>query len=181
MNRHRLRPVAPAGWTTFFFAALFMTAAPGGAVAHEEAVLSPAHSVVVAGDSLQLAGREFDPDKDYKLRLVGPLRDYALGSARADSAGRFLVVIETPWEALPGFYQLTATADDGDIVARADLAVTSVNDRQTARGSDSGAPGGLIDTERTRSGVEWAIIGLLVSGSGLLGLWSLIRAGRSPA
>jgi hypothetical protein len=137
--------------------------------------------MVAAGDSLQLAGREFDAEKDYELRLVGPLRDYVLGSVRADSVGRFVVVVETPWEALPGSYQLTATAADGDIVARVDLAVRSSREETGAVGSDTNAAVAQRDhvIAGARSAVEWSVIGLLISGSGLLGLWLVIRADRS--
>jgi hypothetical protein len=182
MSRHRLRAVVRGDRAIAAFAVLSLTVTPSGAAAHEDAVLTAAHSIVAAGDSLQLAGREFDAGKDYELRLVGPLRDYVLGSVRADSVGRFVVAVETPWEALPGSYQLTATADDGDIVARADLAVHASREDAGAVGSDTNAAvarRGHVNVGATRSAVEWSIIGLLISGSGILGLWSVIRSSRS--
>ncbi len=197
MSRNRPWDLSPRSCWVFLLAVVLHATQPDGAVGHEDAVLTASHSAVVAGDSLQILGSEFVPGKEYELRLVGPLRDYSLRFVRADSAGRFSEEVEIPREVLPGYYRVAAKAEDGDVVARVDVTVTT-----TARVNTNGAlssipdaapsPGtsgirgayvahaGHLDIERTRSWIEWAVIGLLVGGSTFLGPWLLIRAGISP-
>ena len=157
-------------------AGLLLATSPATVVAHEDAVLTTAHSTARGGDSLQLAGRKFGEGMEYALKLVGPLREYQLGAVRADSAGRFMSLVAIPRETLPGFYKVTATADDGDVVASVHLTVMS----SPGMSETHGMPSGQVAVGRDRSVIEWITIGLLIAGSVSIGLWSLRRAGRAP-
>lgn len=169
-------------------------AAPGPASAHEEAVLEASASAVAAGSSLELVGSEFTADEEFRLRLLGALEEHDLGTVTADSAGTFRLELELPAEARQGRYQLVALAPDGDEVARLDLNVTPAASAggeeagpaaEKAGGAGEASSGGRdearadeMEIERSRSGVEWAALLLVVGLSGGLGARLLRGAGR---
>ena len=167
---------------------------PVSGYAHEDAVLKSPRSSVAAGDVLPLQGTEFEAGGSYTLRLVGPLREYSLGTIEADSAGGFTIDITIVPEVVPGAYQVEAVASDGDVAARLDLTVVPAA-RATAgeaahggeMGEDMGSgSGGMVPMarsddiliERDRSGIEWGLIGLLIGAAAGLGSGLLI-AGRA--
>jgi hypothetical protein len=167
---------------------------PAAGYAHEDAVLRSPQSSVAAGDVLPLQGAEFEAGGRYTLRLVGPLREYSLGTIEADSAGGFTIDITIALDVVPGAYQVEAVASDGDVAARLDLTVLPA--AQATQGEDGHAgameedmrPGSSgmapmarsddIRIERNRSGIEWGLIGLLIGAAAGLGS-GLLVAGRA--
>ena len=160
---------------------------PSGA--HEKAVLESSRSSVAAGAVLPLDGRDFGAGESYVLRLVGALREYELGEVEADAEGLFSIELAIPGSVVPGAYQVVAVAPDGDVAARLDLTVLEAEaaepegakERPAGEAAHDAAPrvarAGEMPIERSRSGLEWGLIGLLIGGAGGLGL-GLMRAGR---
>ncbi len=158
-------------------------------VAHEEAVLESSRSSVPAGAVLPLDGRDFAEGESYVLRLVGALREYELGEVEADAEGLFSIELAIPGSIRPGAYQVVAVAPDGDVAARLDLTVLEAEaaapegaeERPAREAAHEAAPrvarADEMPIERSRSGLEWGVIGLLIAGAGGLGL-RLMRAGR---
>jgi len=169
---------------------------PASGYAHEDAVLRSPRSSVAAGDVVPVQGTEFEAGGSYTLRLVGPLREYALGTIEADSAGGFTIDITIAPEVVPGTYQVEAVASDGDVAARLDLTVVSAARAAAGEaahggemGEDMGSGSGSmapmarsddIRIERDRSGIEWGLIGLLIGTAAGLGA-GLLVAGRAGA
>jgi hypothetical protein len=161
-------------------------AVPAPALGHEDAVLEADRSVATAGDRVILAGREFAAGGKYGLRLVGALDEHDLGSARADSAGRFRIEVSVPSETRPGRYRLVAVAADGDLVARAEIqVVTEIEKRATPAGgvdADHGGGGAAradeLHLERSRSFTELGLIVVILGSAAGLG-FSLLRLGAA--
>jgi hypothetical protein len=159
---------------------------PSGA--HEKAVLESSRSSVPAGAVLPLDGRDFGAGESYVLRLVGALREYELGEVEADAEGLFSIELAIPGSVRPGAYQVVAVAPDGDVAARLDLTVLEAeaaepeeaDERPAGEAAHEGAPrvarADDMPIERSRSGLEWGIIGLLIGGAGGLGLGLLKRS-----
>ncbi|MEE9576834.1 MAG: hypothetical protein V3W35_05425 [Gemmatimonadota bacterium] len=158
-------------------------------VVHEKAVLESSRSSVPAGAVLPLDGRDFGAGESYVLRLVGALREYDLGEVEADAEGLFSIELAIPGSVTPGAYQVVAVAPDGDVAARLDLTVLEA-EAVAPEGADERPAGEVVHEaaprvaradempiERSRSGLEWGVIGLLIGGAGGLGL-GLLRAGR---
>ncbi len=157
--------------------------------AHEKAVLESSRSSVSAGAVLPLDGRDFGADESYVLRLVGALREYGLGEVEADAEGLFSIELAIPGSVTPGAYQVVAVAPDGDVAARLDLTVLEAEaaapegaeERPAGEAAHEAAPrvarADAMPIERSRSGIEWGVIGLLIGLAGGLGL-GLMRAGR---
>jgi len=157
--------------------------------AHEKAVLESSRSSVPAGAVLPLDGRDFGAGESYVLRLVGALREYELGEVAADAEGLFSIELAIPGSVMQGTYQVVAVAPDGDVAARLDLTVLEAEaaepegaeERPTGEAAHEAVPrvarAGELPIERSRSGLEWGVIGLLIGGAGGLGL-GLMRAGR---
>lgn len=165
-----------------------------GAAVHPEATLKSSVSTVQAGASMPLTGEEFVANQTVKLALRGALAEHELPDAKTDGDGKFSVGLQVPSDVRPGVYRLVALADDGDVVASLDLTVEAAAPAaipHDAADHDMGAAGGTPDggmameawadalpIERSRTGMEWGAIGLLIGLSAGLGL-HLLRAGES--
>jgi hypothetical protein len=153
---------------------------PSGA--HEKAVLESSRSSVPAGAVLPLDGRDFGAGESYVLRLVGALREYGLGEVEADADGLFSIELAIPGSVRPGAYQVVAVAPDGDVAARLDLTVLEAEAAEPEGAEERPAGEAVHEAmprvaradempiERSRSGLEWGVIGLLIGGAGGLGL-----------
>ncbi len=151
-------------------------------LAHEKAVLESSRSSVPAGAVLPLDGRDFGEGERYVLRLVGALREYELSEVEADAEGLFSIELAIPGSVTPGAYQVVAVAPDGDVTARLDLVVLKAEaaepegaeERPASEAAQEAAPrvarADEMPIERSRSGLEWGVIGLLIAGAGGLGL-----------
>ncbi len=151
-------------------------------LAHEKAVLESSRSSVPAGAVLPLDGRDFGAGESYVLRLVGALREYELGEVEADAEGIFSIELAIPGSVTPGAYQVVAVAPDGDVAARLDLTVLEAEaaepegaeERPAGEAAQEAMPrvarADEMPIERSRSGLEWGVIGLLIGGAGGLGL-----------
>jgi hypothetical protein len=157
-------------------------------VAHEKAVLESSRSSVPAGAVLPLDGRDFGPGGSYVLRLVGALREYELGEVEADADGLFSIELAIPGSVTPGTYQVVAVAPDGDVAARLDLTVLEAEaaepegaeERPAGRAAHEAAPrvarADEMPIERSRSGLEWGVISLLIGGAAGMGLGLLKKS-----
>jgi hypothetical protein len=157
-----------------------------GAAAHPEATLKSPVTTVAAGGTLPLLGEAFLPDQTVKLALQGAFNEYDLPEVQAGTDGKFSIELTVPENVRPGAYRLVAIADDGDVVGGLDITVQpAVAAAVDHAGMDHGeaSPGVATEAraddlpiERSRSGIEWGAIGLLIGLSAGYGL-SLLRSG----
>lgn len=162
------------------------SAAVLAAARHPDALLKSSVSTVGAGATMPLEGEMFLPDQKVKLMLQGAFNEYDLPEIKANVEGKFSTTLEIPSDVRPGAYALVAIANDGDIVARLEVSVEAAHE---AAGHDMTAMAGRWETaptaraedmpiERSRSGIEWGTIGLLIGLSAGLGV-SVLRTARS--
>jgi len=162
-------------------AVLMAGAAP--AAVHEEGVLESDQTSVGAGGQIAVRRKEFEEEETYTLRLLGALNEYDLGSVKSDGEGRFHLDILIPAGVRPAEYQIVAIAADGDVGARLDVTVSAAAPAGAADAAEAadehdemadmdehGATADEITIERDRSGIEWAVIGLLIGAAGGLGI-----------
>lgn len=168
--------------TTLGLLALLLSA-PSELAAHGEAALESSVASVPAGGSVTLSGSLFVPGESHRLVLRGTLEDHELGEVTAAGDSTFSRTFEIPVDVRPGQYRVVAIAPDGDEVANLDLPVLAAE--RTASASDgSGAAGDApptpqaradeIEIERSRAGLEWGVIGVVIGLAGGLGL-GLVR------
>jgi hypothetical protein len=157
---------------------------------HPEATLKAARSVAAAGTALPVTGEHFAANGKVLLALRGALGEYRLAEVTATGEGTLALSLDIPADVRPGRYQLIAVADDGDVVARLELTMEppAGDSRESAAGGEDAMANrpvaGEHDTmaraddmpiERSRNGMEWGIIGLVVGLAGGLGLGLLRR------
>jgi len=161
------------------------------ALAHEDAVLESSVSEVAAGHALPLKGSDLEARQAYRLKLVGALDELDLREVIAGADGTFSIDLEVPVSVRPGVYKITATAPDGDEVASLDVTIVRPAPARTGEAEDEpeaeAGAGHLEESarmarddemviERSRSGIEWGVIGLLIGLAGGLGVGLLRRA-----
>jgi len=162
-------------------AVLLWTAAP--TAVHDEGVLESDQTSVAARGEIAVRGKEFEEEETYTLRLLGALNEYDLGSVKSDGEGRFHLDILIPADVRPAEYQIVAIAADGDVGARLDVTVSAAvragaeaaaehadEHDEMADMDEHGATAEEITIERDRSGIGWAVIGLLIGAAGGLGI-----------
>lgn len=162
-----------------------LTVGVSDAMAHGEATLKSSSDAVAAGGTITVDGADFEPGEEHRLILRGPLDDHELTTVTARADSTFHLEVTIPAGTRSGQYRLVALAPDGDAVASLDLAVTSPETPAEAMAPaedavpethGTEASPDEIRIERSRSGVEWGIIGLLIGLAGGLGLGLLRRA-----
>jgi len=165
------------------------------AAMHPEATLRSPVTSAVPGGTLPLAGSEFQAGQTYRLVLAGVSGEVPLLEVTADEEGSFALELQLPGGLDPGRYRVLALAPDGDGAASLDITLTAGSgmgmmqgEGMAAMGGEEGAGGMMgammaapearadeIVIERSRSGIEWGIIGLLVGLAGGFGLALLRR------
>lgn len=175
VRARRARRRTRAALATAVAAALLLWWPAGPLRGHEEAVLESSASAVPAGGALDLQGRDFAAGESYALRLLGALREYDLGEVEPAADGTFSLRLAIPGDVVPGSYQLVAVAPDGDVSARLDLVIldaAAAGDAHAAHGAP-GRPVARDDDiriDRSRSGAEWGVLGLLIGLAAGLGI-----------
>ncbi|MBX6362291.1 MAG: hypothetical protein IRZ00_00355 [Gemmatimonadetes bacterium] len=112
--------------TRRWLAALLLVAlAAAPAIAHEHGRIYLGASQAAPGDSLALRGEKLSKATTFRVVLRGPLASYPLGEVTTDRAGAFQSTLRLPAEARAGAYTVVLLAPDGDVSARADLALTA--------------------------------------------------------
>lgn len=165
----------------------FFALAPPKLAAHGDATLESSAASVRVGEALALSGSLFVPGEAHRLVLRGTMSEYELGEVTAGSDSTFTRRLSIPADVRPGQYRLVAIAPDGDEVATLDLPVlaaerSSGSGAAAATGDETGSPAGTearadeIEIQRSRAGLEWGVIGLVIGLAGGLGL-GLIRRG----
>jgi hypothetical protein len=167
--------------------ACFAVSVTFGAVAHPEATLKSDVTSVRAGTAWPVRGENFQADQKVQLALQGALAEYKLREAQAANDGTFILSLDIPAEMRPGGYRLVALADDGDTVANLDVTVEPAATPVASAGHEVAAEGGVshgggsearadeLPIQRSRSGAEWGVIGLLIGLAGGFGLTLLRR------
>ncbi len=158
------------------------------AIAHEKAVLKSPQSAVAAGGTLTVNGSDFEQGT-YALRLIGALEEFDLRRVTPNEEGAFALELEIPGAVRAGQYKLTAVASDGDAVASLDLTVLEASPANEAEmrhdladepeaghgaNSDQMARAEDLPIQRSCSGAEWGVIGLVIGLAGGLSV-SMIR------
>jgi hypothetical protein len=161
-------------------AALVMSAA-----VHPEAVLKSLKSAVEAGAEMDLRGEEFIGGEATTLVLRGPLSEYELQDVTPGDDGTFQIDLSIPANVRPGQYRLVALASDGDAAASLDVTilVASASADMGDHAEDAGHEemGGMdaraeeMPIERSRAGIEWGVIGLLIGAVGGGGAMLVLR------
>ncbi len=163
MNMRRFAP------TLSLALVLVATAAYGAS--HPEASLRSPRSSAAAGTAIPLVGEKFQEAQTVKLVLRGALAEYPLGEATADDGGRFTMQPAIPAGVRPGLYRIEAVADDGDAVAKVDLTVEAAEATDGHAVPGGGATHGSMEEsasmdalpiQRSWSGAEWGVIGVLI-------------------
>jgi hypothetical protein len=152
------------------------------AMAHEKGVIHLASKEVRAGGELGLRGEKLPKRATLRLELRGTLETFTLAQVRTDAAGRFQARLAVPPEARAGAYTVVALAPDGDVAARAALAIVT-----PARAMDHGTMDSMPPTTESphptaemmkvavaTTGGEWAVI-LAVIAASLGGALALLR------
>ncbi len=158
-------------------------ASAGPAEAHEEGVLTVASPSAAAGSALAVSGEHFSGSTSFRLLLKGALREYELGTIDSDTAGAFTREIVIPADVRPGAYRLVAVAPDGDEAAEVDL---EVEEESGGDATGSGARSMTqpradeLSIERSYSGIEWFLLGVLFGGA-LAGGIALYRRPKTAA
>ncbi|NIP60329.1 MAG: hypothetical protein GWN71_34290 [Gammaproteobacteria bacterium] len=171
---------------------VLLTLALGAAdlAAHGEATLESPSSSATAGSALTLNGKGFAPGQAHRIVLRGTLDEHDLAEVTAASDSTFTLEASIPADLRSGQYRLVAIAPDGDEVATLDMPVTAAARPEArdehAEGSGDTPGGGSsaepraraeeIRIERSRAGLEWGAIGLVIGLAGGLGV-GLIRKG----
>lgn len=168
-------------WFAGSFALLFIAGvnAPSeSGVVHPEATLKSPVTSIEAGAALPLSGEEFIAGDPVTLVLRGVLDEIELRAVTPEEGGVFSIELPVPSEVSPGTYRVVAVASDGDVIASLDLTVLAAQvvlaDEHAAIGEESAehdevGPVARADErpiERSRGGMEWGLIGLLVGLAG---------------
>lgn len=163
---------------------LLVALAAAPAAAHEHGRIYLGASRAAPGDSLALRGEKLSKATTFRVVLRGPLASYPLGEVTTDRAGAFESTLRLPADARAGDYTVVLLAPDGDVSARADLALTAapppavatggtpaVTGAPAAAGADHAAPAAAVGAPHataqpmalpTHAGPgEWAIIALV--------------------
>lgn len=90
---------------------------------HENGTIRLASKEVKVGGELALRGEKLPKSATLRLQLRGALENFPLGEIRTDSAGTFSARLALPTEARAGSYTVVVLAPDGDVTARAALAI----------------------------------------------------------
>ncbi len=177
--------------TLALLALLASSAAP--ALAHPKAVLRSSQSSIAVGEQLPVAGERFGARGSFRLVLAGALSEYTLREVTADSAGTFSVDVTIPDGTRPGQYRLLVFASDGDEVAALDLSIlpalaaesppANPDHLESPEGEHVGDAAGMelpksIVPERSWSGIEWGVVGLVIGLAAGLGV-ALLRTQSS--
>ncbi len=157
-----------------------------GAAVHPSATLRSPNSSAEAGSRIQLQGEEFVPEEATTLLLRGALAEYELQDVTPGPDGTFDIELAIPDEVRPGQYRIVALASDGDASASLDIVITAASpaahddagDDDHDEMSEMGAGGARADEmpiERSRSGMGWGLMGLLIGLAGGGGTMLLVR------
>lgn len=159
---------------------------PAAAMVHPEGVVRLSAKEIEAGSELGLRGEKLPKGATVKLELRGALVTFSLAELKSDTAGGFERSIVVPDTVKPGNYKLVVVADDGDVLASADLAILAAAPAAAAEDHAAMGHGETPSTEATDammpldasfSTAEMSVIGVLIL-AGLAGGLALLRRPR---
>lgn len=163
------------------------------ASAHETGAIHLASSQVPVGGTIDIRGEKLPKSQTLKLQLRGILDTYPLGEAQTDTAGAFHTPFTVPANVPVAQYTVVVIASDGDVTARADLAVVAATTTASAQpaagaGSMAGMPGmsgegataELMHIDQTTTTGQWVVIYTIIALS-LIGGMLLLRGSAGAA
>jgi hypothetical protein len=130
--------------STCLFLYLFLASRAVSGLFHEVGAIHLSAKTVATGGSVTVRGEKLPKASDLKLELRGVLDNFPVGSVKTDTAGAFQMSLTVPSTVPAGTYTLVVIASDGDVTARADLAVSAAlvaPANQPGGGSMSSMPG----------------------------------------
>jgi hypothetical protein len=155
------------------------------ASAHEVGAIHLSSHQVAVGGSVTVRGEKLPKSEDLALELRGVLDNYPVGKVHTDTAGAFEMSLTVPQNVPAGPYTLVVIASDGDVTARADLAVGAATTAAAPAGgtSPSGSMADMPGMSASSSGgtgerataAEMSIPNPTTSGEWLI-IWVLILA-----
>jgi hypothetical protein len=110
--------------------------------AHETGAIHVSVKQVAVGGTVGVRGEKLPKASDLKLEMRGVLDNYPVGAVKTDTGGAFQLDLKLPASVPAGAYTLVVIASDGDVTARADLAVT---EGAATTASTSASSGGMSD------------------------------------
>jgi hypothetical protein len=163
------------------------------ASAHETGAIHVSTKQVAVGGTFGVRGEKLPKSSALKLELRGILDNYPVTTVTTDTAGAFQSQITVPQQVPVGTYTLVVIASDGDVTARADLAVSAaptapVTASTAGQPSSMGDMPGMGDMSgehaiatpmviaQTTTPVEWGVIWAVIVASFLAGVILLKRA-----
>jgi hypothetical protein len=152
------------------------------AAVHPEATLRSSVKSVEAGHEMPVTGELFTAGDPVQLVLQSAMAEYDLISVTPEEGGVFAIDLEIPSNVRPGEYRLVSVAGDGEVTARLDVTILAFvqHDEPEEAGHDGGdeadhdegmamgemAKADEVPIERSRAGMEWGVIGLLIGLAG---------------
>ncbi len=109
------------------------------ASAHETGAIHLASNQVSVGGTIDIRGEKLPKSQTLKLQLRGILDTYPLGEAQTDTAGTFHAPFTVPATVPVAQYTVVVIASDGDVTARADLAVVAATTTASAQPTNGAA------------------------------------------
>ena len=157
----RFRPVSAA------LLLLGLTLLPALSVlAHGEAVMTVSPAVVAPGDTINVEGGGVEAGEEFTISLQGVGFEAILGTVTVGDDEDFHQEFPIPADVPPGTYQVVATSGEGETIT----AELTVEPGEVAAVTPAEPSAALMDLDRTKSTLEWVVIGgglLLSLGLGL--------------
>jgi hypothetical protein len=168
MASRLLRAVA-AGAVLALSLSLPISAHSGG----EASGISVEPSTVTAGGTVVLAGNGLEPNSQRQINLVGPDVVVPYPPATTDADGMFNVTLTIPAHLPAGTYTFQAI---GDETLTTDVTVTAAAGQ--AAMLEPANEAAAVVAARNRSGIEIAVLGILVIVAAAAGVFLVARAER---
>jgi len=138
------------------FLYLFLSSRAFSALVHETGAIHVSATQVAAGGTVTVRGEKLPKASNLKLELRGVLDNFPVGSVKTDTAGAFHLSLTVPPTVPAGPYTLVVIASDGDVTARADLAVSTAVAATQPGSVNSPAMPGMGDHDMAGMGGEQA-------------------------
>ena len=97
------------------------------ALAHEKGAIHLASKTIGVGGELVLRGEKMPKSATVRLELRGTLETFPLPDVATSATGTFQLSVPLPATVRAGNYAVVAIAADGDVVARAELVISTTS------------------------------------------------------
>lgn len=137
------------------------------ALAHGEAVMTVSPAVVAPGATINVEGEGVEAGEEFTISLQGVGFETTLGMVTVGDDEDFHQEFTIPADAPPGTYQVVAVSGEGETIT-AELTVEAGENAAVSVPAEPSAA--LMNLERSKSPLEWGVIGaglLISAGLGL--------------